>query len=73
MTAYDWSFGERGSCPTSTHKHKLHRGNTIARKTVTKTLPVWRGKGKTFVSKSYVDTVVCAFCGTRHDQEWMPA
>lgn len=71
--AYDWSWGERNSCPTSTHPKRQHRGNKISRQTVTKELPVWRGKGKTFTSTSYIDHVVCAFCGNEHDQEWMSA
>lgn len=72
---HDWSFGERQSCPTSTHPKKQHRGNTQSRKIVVKTLPVWgkANKGKTFQSTSYIDHVVCTFCGAEHDQEWMPA
>lgn len=70
---YEWNFGERNACPTSTHPKKYHRGNRVSRRTVVKELPVLGGKGKTFKSTSYVDHVVCAFCGVEHDQEWMPA
>jgi hypothetical protein len=69
-----WSFGKPDSCPTSTHKKKLHVGKTVSRQTIKKELPMLgkANKGKTFTSVSYIDHVVCA-CGAEHDVEWMDA
>lgn len=68
---YDWSFGASGDCPTSPHPKRRHQGNTLARRTVRKTVKGFRGVPTPVTS--YVDTVRCAHCGVTHEQEWMPA
>ena len=71
MKVYEWSWGKRDACPASDHPKKLHKSNRVSKRTVTQTHPGFRKKP--FTSTSYVDHVVCAFCGVEHDQEWMSA
>jgi hypothetical protein len=71
MACYDWSFGVDGSCALSDHRKKRHRGNKTARRKETKEATGFRGKP--VMVTTYFDEVVCVFCGTKDEVEWMPA
>lgn len=59
--------GERGCCPTSTHREKRHLGTSQTRITETIT---WDQNALNRQTRNFIDHVKCSFCGHEWEQEW---